>query len=119
MAASQQTTNLGEYLTTAVRAVARENPKLSEGTDVKDFNEAATSQRILDDGRLRVLILRLWQHRLSLEDVEPDILGRACEYLLRKFARGHGQSAGEFYTPREVISAMGRMIDPTDRRIGL
>jgi len=33
--------------------------------------------------------------------VEPDILGRAYEYLLRKFAEGGGASAGEFYTPRE------------------
>ena len=34
--------------------------------------------------------------------LEPDLLGRADEYLLRKFAEGQGQSAGEFYTPREV-----------------
>lgn len=27
------------------------------------------------------------------------LLGRAYEYLLRKFAEGQGQSAGEFYTP--------------------
>ena len=32
---------------------------------------------------------------------EPDFLGRAYEYLLRKFAEGQGQSAGEFYTPRK------------------
>jgi len=108
----RQTTNLGEYLTSAVRAVARENPKLSGVIDVKDFNETAAGQRILDDDRLRALIQRLSQYRLGLQDVEPDILGRAYEYLLRKFAEGQGQSAGEFYTPREVAMVMAHLIDP-------
>jgi len=44
--------------------------------------------------------------------VEPDILGRAYEYLLRKFAEGQGQSAGEFYTPREVAILMARILEP-------
>ena len=44
--------------------------------------------------------------------MEPDILGRAYEYLLRKFAEGQGQSAGEFYTPREVAVLMARILDP-------
>jgi type I restriction enzyme M protein len=44
--------------------------------------------------------------------VEPDILGRAYEYLLRKFAEGGGASAGEFYTPREVAVLMARILDP-------
>ncbi len=109
---ARQTTNLGEYLTDAVRAVARENPRLSGVIDVRDFNETAAGQRILSDDRLRALIQRLSQYRLGLQDVEPDILGRAYEYLLRKFAEGQGQSAGEFYTPREVAILMARILDP-------
>jgi type I restriction enzyme M protein len=54
----------------------------------------------------------LSRHRLGLQDVEPDILGRAYEYLLRKFAEGQGQSAGEFYTPREVAILMAHLLDP-------
>jgi len=34
------------------------------------------------------------------------------EYLLRKFAEGQGQSAGEFYTPREVAILIARLLDP-------
>ncbi len=109
---ARQTTNLGEYLTNAVRAVARENPKLSGVIDVKDFNETAAGLRILDDDRLRALIQRLSQYRLGLRDVEPDILGRAYEYLLRKFVEGQGQSAGEFYTPRELAVLIAHLIDP-------
>ena len=54
----------------------------------------------------------LSRHRLGLQDTEPDILGRAYEYLLRKFAEGQGQSAGEFYTPKEVGWLMARLINP-------
>lgn len=109
---SRQTTNLGEYLTDAVRAVARENPKLTGVIDTKDFNETAAGRRILSDQELRSLIQVLSRHRLGLKDVEPDILGRAYEYLIRKFAEGQGQSAGEFYTPREVAILMARLLDP-------
>ncbi|MBX6770816.1 MAG: SAM-dependent DNA methyltransferase [Chloroflexi bacterium] len=108
----QRTTGLGEHLTDAVRAVARENPKLQGVIDMVDFNATAAGQRIVDDARLAALVQVLSQYRLGLEDVEPDILGRAYEYLIRKFAEGQGQSAGEFYTPREVAVLMARLLDP-------
>lgn len=111
-AVSKQATNLGEFLTDAVRAVSRENPKLSGVIDIKDFNETAAGQRILGDNQLRSLIQVLSQHRLGLKDVAPDILGNAYEYLLRKFAEGQGQSAGEFYTPPEVAVLMSHILDP-------
>jgi type I restriction enzyme M protein len=108
------TTGLGQFLTDAVRAVARQNPKLSGVIDVTDFNATAAGQRIVDDPRLAALVqvLNKPEYRLGLDDVEPDILGRAYEYLLRKFAESQGQSAGEFYTPREVAVLMARILDP-------
>jgi len=107
-----KTTGLGEYLTDAVRLVARENPRLGGVIDVTDFNATQAGQRMLDDDRLQALVQKLGEYRLGLDDVEPDILGRAYEYLLRKFAEGQGQSAGEFYTPREVAVLMARILDP-------
>ena len=56
----------------------------------------------------------LSKYRLGLDDVEPDILGRVHEYPLRKFAGGSGQSAGEFYTPREVGLLMAYLLDPEE-----
>src|SRR4051794_22194238 len=111
---ASKTTGLGEHLTDAVRAVARENPRLSGVIDVTDFNATTAGQRIVDDGRLTSLVqvLNDPNYRLGLHDLEPDILGRAYEYLLRKFAEGQGQSAGEFYTPREVAVVMARMLEP-------
>ncbi|MCS6885403.1 MAG: type I restriction-modification system subunit M [Blastocatellia bacterium] len=109
---ARRTTNLGEALTDAVRAVARHNPRLHGVIDTVDFNATAAGQRILADEKLRLLFEELSKHRLGLHDVEPDILGRAYEYLLRKFAEGQGQSAGEFYTPREVAILMAHILDP-------
>lgn len=106
------TTGLGQALTDAVRGVSRENPKLAGVIDVVDFNATQAGQRIVDEERLRELLQTLGQHRLGLHDVEPDILGRAYEYLLRKFAEGSGSSAGEFYTPRQVGVLMARILDP-------
>ncbi len=104
--------HLGEFVTEAMRNVAKLNPPLQGVLNVQDFNETQSGQRTLDDERLEALIEVLSEHRLGLQDTEPDILGRAYEYLLRKFAEGQGQSAGEFYTPKEVGELMARLIDP-------
>jgi type I restriction enzyme M protein len=109
---SAKTTGIGQELTDAVRALARENPRLQGVIDAVDFNATTAGQRIVDDQRLAALIQILNRHRLGLDDVEPDILGRAYEYLLRKFAEGQGQSAGEFYTPREVAVLIARLLNP-------
>ena len=111
-AIAKKSIGIGEYLTDAVRAIARENSKLSGVVDIVDFNATAAGQRTISDDKLKVLVDVLGKHRLGLEDVEPDILGRAYEYLLRKFAEGSGQSAGEFYTPREVAILMAHILDP-------
>ncbi|WP_129629413.1 type I restriction-modification system subunit M [Candidatus Oscillochloris fontis] len=103
---------LGEFVTTAMRETARLNTDLQGVLDVKDFNERQSGQRTLDDDRLAALIEIISRHRLGLQNTEPDVLGRAYEYLLRKFAEGQGQSAGEFYTPKEVGFLMADLLDP-------
>ena len=111
---AQKTTGLGEHLTDAMRSVARENPRLQGVIDVTDYNATTAGQRIVDDGRLvsLVQVLNNPDYRLGLDDVEPDILGRAYEYLLRKFAEGQGQSGGEQFTPREVGIVIAKILDP-------
>ncbi|RKU31512.1 DNA methyltransferase [Candidatus Poribacteria bacterium] len=104
--------HLGEFVTDAMREVARLNPRLEGVLNVQDFNETQSGQRTLDEDRLEALIEVLSRYRLGLQDTEPDILGRAYEYLLRKFAEGQGQSAGEFYTPKEVGWLMAHLINP-------
>ena len=108
------TTGIGEKLTSALRGIARENPKLREVIDVVDFNATQAGQRIISDESIHRLMQILSKYKLGLDDVEPDILGRAYEYLLKKFAEGSGQSAGEFYTPREVGLLMAYLLDPEE-----
>ncbi len=103
---------LGQFVTDAMRDVAKHNPELLGVLDIKDYNERQSGQRTLDDDRLAALIEVVSRHRLGLKNAEPDILGRAYEYLLRKFAEGQGQSAGEFYTPKEVGWLMAHLLDP-------
>ncbi len=109
---ASKTSSIGENLTNAVRSIAKENPKLQGVIDIVDFNATAAGQRIISDDRLKALIDVLGKYRLGLNDVAPDIIGMAYEYLLRKFAEGSGQSAGEFYTPREVAVLMSYILDP-------
>jgi len=106
------TDKIGEKLTTYLRDIARENPKLSGIIDRIDFNATTHGVRDIDDDRLSNLIEKISQKRLGLNDVEPDIIGRSYEYLIRKFAEGGGQSAGEFYTPKEVGIIMAKIMDP-------
>lgn len=103
---------LGEQITAAMRAIARINPTLQGVIDIRDFNETRNGEREITDEALKRLINILSdpRYRLGLKDVEPDFLGRAYEYLLRKFAEGQGQSAGEFFTPKEVGWLIARLI---------
>jgi type I restriction enzyme M protein len=103
---------IGERLTTHLRAIADENALLKGIIDRVDFNATTHGVRDIDDNRLSNLIERISEKRLGLGDVEADIIGRSYEYLIRKFAEGSGQSAGEFYTPAEVGEIMALIMDP-------
>lgn len=105
-------TKIGEELTNKLRDIARENPRLQGIIDRVDFNATTHGQRDIDDDKLSNLIEEISKKRLGLKDVEPDIIGRSYEYLIRKFAEGGGQSAGEFYTPKEVGMIIARILDP-------
>ena len=60
-----------------MRAIARENQRLSGVIDVTDFNATTAGQRIVDDGRLAALVQVLDdpRYRLGPDDVELDIPG--------------------------------------------
>ena len=103
---------VGERLTTHLRAIADSNPLLKGILDRVDFNATTHGTRDLDDDRLSALIEAISAKRLGLRDVEPDIIGRSYEYLIRKFAEGAGRSGGEQYTPAEVGFVIARIMEP-------
>lgn len=106
--------DIGEHITKAVRAVVRQNPSLSGVIDVVDFAAERNGERDINPAKLRGVVETFSdpRYRLGLADVQPDFLGRAYEYLLRKFAEGSGQSAGEFFTPTEVGFLMAHILRP-------
>jgi type I restriction enzyme M protein len=106
--------DIGEHLTKAVRAVVKHNPSLSGVIDVVDFAAERNGERDINPAKLRDVVETFSdpRYRLGLADVQPDFLGRAYEYLLRKFAEGSGQSAGEFFTPTEVGFLMAHIMRP-------
>jgi type I restriction enzyme M protein len=106
--------DIGEHLTKAVRAVVKQNPSLSGVIDAVDFAAERNGERDINPAKLRGVIETFSdaRYRLGLADVQPDFLGRAYEYLLRKFAEGSGQSAGEFFTPTEVGFLMAHIMRP-------
>ena len=106
--------DIGEHLTRAVRAVVKHNPDLSGVLDVVDFAAERNGERDINPAKLRGVVETFSdpRYRLGLADVQPDFLGRAYEYLLRKFAEGSGQSAGEFFTPTEVGFLMAHLLRP-------
>lgn len=106
------TENVGQELTSYLKAIAAENSLLRGIIDRVDFNATTHGVRDLPDDRLIKLIEEISKKRLGLDDVEADIIGRSYEYLIKKFAEGSGQSAGEFYTPREVGLIMAKILDP-------
>ena len=97
-----------------MRAVARQNPSLSGVIDFVDFAAERNGERDINPAKLAAVIETFSdpRYRLGLADVQPDFLGRAYEYLLRKFAEGSGQSAGEFFTPTEVGFLMAHIMRP-------
>ena len=106
--------DVGERLTKAVRAVVRDNPSLSGVIDVVDFAGERNGERDVNPAKLAQVVETFSDpgYRLGLADVQPDFLGRAYEFLLRKFAEGSGKSGGEFFTPTEVAFLMAHIMRP-------
>ena len=111
---SMRPRDVGEHLTRAVRGGVRQNPSLSGVIDFVDFASERNGERDINPAKLTQVIETFSdpRYRLGLADVQPDFLGRAYEYLLRKFAEGSGQSAGEFFTPTEVGFLMAHIMRP-------
>ena len=61
---------------------------------------------------MHALVQHFDEHDLSNTSVPSDVLGRAYEYLIKKFADDAGAKAGEFFTPPEVVDTLVRILEP-------
>lgn len=54
-------------------------------------------------------------HKVNLHS--KDILGHVYEYFLGKFAIGEGKRAGQFYTPKSIVTLFVEMLEPYHGRV--
>ncbi len=105
----ETTTNVGLAIETALRGIEQQNQEYLYGI----FGDAQWSNKNkLSDALLINLIEHFSQYDLSNENVDPDMLGQAYEYLIKHFADLTNKKAGEFYTPRSVVHLLGLILDP-------
>ena len=107
-------TNIGEVLTGAMRAVANANDEL-RGVFTVDWNQPApdgSGRPLIANEVVHALVQHFDEHDLSNTSVTSDVLGRAYEYLIKKFADDAGAKAGEFFTPPEVVDTLVRILEP-------
>jgi len=103
------THNLGDAINKANDLLEEHNPVLEGVLSATDFND---KDRLPDETLLK-LITHFSKLHLGNEDLsEPDILGRAYEYLIAQFADDAGKKGGEFYTPKEVVTLLVEILDP-------
>ncbi|KAA3654881.1 MAG: SAM-dependent DNA methyltransferase [Chloroflexi bacterium] len=101
--------NIGIALQNAFRAIESANQDQLHNIfgDAQWSNKARLSDALLTD-----LIEHFSELLLSNSHVEPDVLGQAYEYLIKKFADATNKKAGEFYTPRSVVQLMMDILNP-------
>ncbi len=108
---------VGEALNIACSAVEDHNGPAVQGVlRGIDFNDA---QKLGDSKQRDALLSALIAHFAELDLSnralsEPDMLGRAYEYLIERFADDAGKKGGEFYTPHQVVRLVVELLDPRE-----
>jgi len=102
---------IGTIIDDAMRAIEKENKRL-KGILPKNFSRPELDKRRLGDVVDLFTNIKMIEHGSS-----KDILGRAYEYCLGKFAEQEGKLAGEFYTPACVVKTLVEVLKPFKGRV--
>ena len=104
-----KTANLGAQVAKALSQIEQANPDSLAGI----FGDAAWGNKErLPETALIALLDAFNGMTLDPDHVSHDLLGQGYEYLLKNFADESGKKAGEFFTPRQVVSLLVRILDP-------
>lgn len=106
-----------ESLHKAVNGIANANPALKGIINTVKWNEPSpdgSGGKKLSPVVLTQLLNYLDPVDLSNKNASVDVLGDAYEYLIKKFADENkgGTTAGQFYTPQEVVDIIVRYTKP-------
>lgn len=104
----------GAVLDKALAALSESNESLQHVLDHIQFMKVQSNKRIVSDESCKQLVRHFNPYRLRNEDFQfTDLLGSAYEFLINMFAESAGKKGGDFYTPRDVIRLMVRILNPT------
>ncbi len=103
--------DIGGIIDRAMRAIEKENKRLK---DILPKNYARSE---LDKRRLGNVVDIFTNIQMIEHGDSKDILGRAYEYCLAKFAEQEGKRAGEFYTPACVVRTLVEVLQPFKGRV--
>lgn len=104
----------GGVLDKALGALSEHNESLEHVLDQISFMRTAGNKRIVSDEACKDLVRQFNKYRFRNEDFQfSDLLGSAYEFLINMFAESAGKKGGDFYTPRDVIRLMVRILKPT------
>ncbi|KKN84239.1 hypothetical protein LCGC14_0290530 [marine sediment metagenome] len=104
---------IGNAIDKAFEALEEGNPLLEGVLTPIEFQDP----KRLPNAVLNKLITHFSQPEFNLANSnlsEPDMLGRAYEYLIKQFADDSGKKGGEFYTPQGVVQLLIRLLDPQE-----
>lgn len=111
VAAEAHSPEIGQVIDNAMRAIERENDSL------KDVLPKNFSRPELDKRRLGEVVDLFTNIQMVDDEPEKDLLGRAYEYCLQKFASLEGKNAGEFYTPSCIVRTLVEILQPYHGRV--
>lgn len=107
--------NFANLLDKALVRLGEQNPPLEGVLDHINFTKTVGSKRVINDEDCRALARHFNRtgFRLRKEDFQfSDLLGAAYEFLINMFAETAGKKGGDFYTPRDVVRLMVRLVKP-------
>jgi type I restriction enzyme M protein len=111
---SDATEPYGGVLDKALGALTDANDALEHVLDHISFMRTQSAKRIVSDDACRDLVRHFSRYLLRNEDFQfSDLLGAAYEFLINMFAESAGKKGGDFYTPRDVIRLMVRILKPS------
>lgn len=105
------TPEIGTVIDNAMRLIEKENSRL-KGILPKNF-----ARPELDKRRLGNVVDLFTNIQMKEHGSSKDILGRAYEYCLSKFAEAEGKLAGEFYTPACIVQTLVEVLKPYSGRV--
>jgi type I restriction enzyme M protein len=103
---------LGERVRASLQAIETANPDKFSGI----FGSMTwTSEEVLP-GEVLAAVMQAMDRTPKLHEgnMSRDVLGRPSEYLLKRFSVESGTRAGRFFTPREVVELIVKVLDPQE-----